>query len=102
MNFHEARKKESECQMHGCFFPFIFFYTNSAAEGGEDASWQLRSVEEYSVSLEHVSLWNSIIVFAESQIAPLPVGTSVIYLHVLESPLLDMSTASVSSVMQPY
>lgn len=46
--------------------------------------------------------WNSIIVFAESQIAHLPEGTAVIYLHVSESPLLDMSTPSVSSVMQRY
>lgn len=81
---------------------FIFYYMCDAAgrrHRRKDASWQSHSALKYSVSLEHVSLWNSIIVFAESQIAHLPVGTAVIYLHVSENPLLDMSTASVSSVM---
>lgn len=79
---------------------FIFLsYVRRRRHRRKDASWQSHSALKYGVSLEHVSLWNSIIVFAESHIAHLPVGTAVIYLHVSENPLLDMSTASVSSVM---
>lgn len=88
---------------------FLFFFAlKCVLQQAEGAAAEMRvgreprRVEEYSVSLEHVSLWNSIIVFAESQIAHLPEGTAVIYLHVSESPLLDMSTPSVSSVMQRY
>lgn len=83
------------------FFSIMFFSPKCALQQSCELT-ESQHIEEYSVSLEHVSLWNSIIVFAESQIVHLPVGTEVIYLHVSESPLLDMSTASVSSVMQPY
>lgn len=65
MNFHEAREKEANCHMHGCFYFFItifFFALKCLLQQAEGATAEMqvdrepRRVEEYSVSLEHVSL----------------------------------------------